>query len=213
MNSPGLITPPLSTIAAYHPQFALAIANGCRARPNMRTVSAKFSAVSVGQTLPAPFDTQMGGPAIFCGAAVSIDPTGAFAGNPLKSMSDTFQAMTSGILFNMTVRSDGEDYSPIPASAETPLQLVPGVLNPTAGMWTFDMPDQLDANFTVAAAQPAAPFTVWVAFSFIVLKRADANPFLCMTAQKARQKLRECFPELVGYCGPPCGTPAPSGAG
>jgi hypothetical protein len=186
--------PSLTTLAEYHPQFALAIAMGVPKRPNMRTVQAQFANSSVPQNKPASFDQGFQGPgfvstySVFTGFHHSIDPTNAFGGNVLKTLSDEMQSWVSGITMTMTVRSDGSDYTPIPF--DTPLQLVPRVLNPTAGMWSMDNPDNVKIVFTLQAAPPASPLTVWGVFSFLVLGEG-ARPFICMDPGEARAELRK----------------------
>lgn len=190
------------TLCAFHPAFALAILNGVAVRPNLRTIQVVFSSTATGQVLPASFDQQITAYSVFSGCDVSLDPTSAFAGNPLKSMSDTFQAMTSGITMQMLVRSKNEgDYSPIPT--DTPLQMVPSILRKAAGIWFMESPDNVKAQFTLASVPPggaqAVPITVWVTLAFLVLGYNSEN-YLRLRPLDARAQLNAALAALrQGY--------------
>lgn len=182
MATNGLIIPKFSTLALYHPQFALAILEGCPARPNLRTLQATFPNLAAGEFVPASFDQQISRYSVFAGCAVTIDPTNAFDGNPLKSMSDYFQAKVSGITLNLEIRSRGSDYAPV--VSDIPLQLLEAALNPTAGVWKFDNPDNPKAVFTLQTPPTESPFTVWVTFNLWVLGDGSET-YLCMNRDEA----------------------------
>ena len=182
----GVLPIRFGTLAMWHPQFALAILKGCPVRPNLRTLQATFSTNAVGTVEPASFDQQVSRYSVFTGVAVSIDPTGAFAGNTFKTLSDSFQAKVTGITLNLVIRSRGSDYAPIPD--DIPLEMIEKTLNPTAGMWKFDNPDNPKAQFTIIDSPPGENFTVWVTFNLLVLGEG-ANPYLCKSATEARAEL------------------------
>jgi len=157
-----------------------------------------------GQTLPTSFDQQITAYSVFSGCDVSLDPTNAFAGNPLKSLSDTFQAMTSGITMQMLVRSKNEgDYSPIPT--DTPLQMVPPILRKAAGIWFMESPDNAKVQFTLVSVPPggaqAAPITVWVTLAFLVLGYGAEN-FTKLRPMEARAQLNAALADLKGHAPP-----------
>ncbi|HTA17768.1 MAG TPA: hypothetical protein VK989_00665 [Polyangia bacterium] len=207
MFNPVLPLPPLEVIAKYFPQFALALWDGVELRPNLRTLEANFSTTTINTQLDASFDEQISSFSLFGGAAEVIDPTGNLNGNPLKSMSDRAQARVSGIVVNFTVRGRGDDYSPVPT--DTPLELVPAVLNPTVGLWAWDNPDNVRARFTINGFVPAAPFTVWLVFGFYQLASRGCD-FLRLDRQCARDKLIKCG--VICPC-PPAGALVVAGAG
>lgn len=189
----GLVMPSMETLVAFHPNFALAIALGVKVRPTLRTLQAQFPDTSVPQLKPASFDDTFKGPgfvstySIFTGFDHTIDPTNAFDGNVLKTVSDEFQSKVSGITFTLFVKGD-TDYTPIPF--DTPLQLVSKILNPTAGMWSMDATDNVKAQFTLQSS-PAGdgPITVWAVFSFLQLGEG-ARPIMCLPVAEARAQLR-----------------------
>lgn len=185
-NNPVLPLPPLEVVAKYFPNFALAMYEGVELRPNLRTLQANFSTTTVNTRLDASFDEQVSSFSLFGGAAIVIDPTSFIPGNPLKTTSDANQAIVSGIVMRMTVRGRGDDYSPVPT--DTPLVLIPRVLNPTVGLWSWDNPDNVKATFTINGFVPAAPFTVWVVFSFYQLA-SDGLRFMAMPRHCAREEL------------------------
>lgn len=178
--------PPLEVIARYFPQFALAVYEGVEVRPNLRTLKVTFSTTALNTFLPASFDEQLGSFSLFSGVSHIIDPTSAFAGNPLKSTSDANQAIVSGVAMRFSVRGRGDDYNPVPN--DTPLFLVSRVLNPSVGMWAWDMPDNVKATYTIIGFVPAAPFTVWTTFGFYVLA-SSGLPYLAIPRQTAIQRL------------------------
>jgi len=188
-NQPVLPLPPLEVVAKYFPNFALALYHGVELRPNLRTLQANFATTTVNTRLDASFDEQVSSFSLFGGAAVVVDPTSNINGNPLKSVSDANQAIVSGIVVRFTVRGRGDDYSPVPT--DTPLILVPRVLNPTVGLWAWDNPDNVKATFTINGFVPAAPFTVWLVFSFYQLA-SDGLKFMSMPRHCAREELVKC---------------------
>lgn len=204
-RSPVLPLPPLEVVARYFPNFALALHKGVELRPNLRTLQANFSTTTLNTRLDASFDEFVSSFSLFGGAAVVIDPTSNLIANPLKSLSDQAQAVVSGIVMRMTVRGRGDDYSPVPS--DTPLILIPRVLNPTVGLWSWDNPDNVKATFTINAYVPAAPFTVWVVFAFYTLA-SSGYEYLCMPRECARQELIKCG--VLCPC-PSTGAPSPSG--
>jgi hypothetical protein len=175
-----------STLATYHPQFALAVLQGVALRPNLRTLQATFPNLAAGEAVPASFDQQISRYSVFAGCAVTIDPTNAFGGSSLKSMSDYFQAKVSGITLNLVIRSKGSDYAPI--IDDIPLQLLEATLNPGAGTWKFDNPDNTKAQFTLQTPPTDSPFTVWVTFNLLVLGDGSQD-YLCLDREIAQQKL------------------------
>jgi hypothetical protein len=182
----GIVPIKFSTLAAYHPQFALAILHGVPIRPNLRTLQATFPNLAAGESEPASFDQQISRYSVFAGCAVTIDPTNAFVGSSLKTMSDFFQAKVSGITMNLVIRSRGSDYAPV--IDDIPLQLLESTLNPGAGTWKFDNPDNPKAQFTIQTPPTDAPFTVWVTFNLLVL--GDGNEeFLCLDRAVAQERL------------------------
>jgi hypothetical protein len=200
MQSPQAVLPlpPLEVLARYFPNLALALFRGVAIRPNLRTLQANFSTTAANTRLDASFDEQISSFSLFAGCAFVIDPTSNLPMNPLKTMSDTFQAEVSGIVMRFTVRGSGDDYSPLPT--DTPLALVPKVLNPTVGLWAWDNPDNVKATFTINSPPPAAPFTVWMTFGFYQLA-SDGFPFLNMPRECAQEDLIKCG--LLCPCAPP----------
>jgi hypothetical protein len=191
----GLAVPAFSTIAAFHPQAALAIACGVPVRPNLRSLSVEFDSTAfLGQVLPTSFTEIISSYSIFGGADITIDPSNAFPGNPLKFLNDIGQVLESGILFEMEVRSRGDDYNPVPDP--TPLQSVARLFSAAVGIWTMDNPDNVKARFTLqsfpnsAPASNAFPITVWVNFMFLVLG-SEAQQFFCVPPGEARKRLRD----------------------
>jgi hypothetical protein len=189
MYSPVLPLPPLEVLGKYFPQFALALWHGVECRPNLRTLQANFSTTTVNTRLDASFDQQISSFSLFGGSGIVIDPTSFIPGSPLKTQSDDHQAAVSGIVARITVRGRGDDYSPVPT--DTPLILVPRVLNPTVGLWAWDNPDNVKATFTINGFVPAAPFTVWLVFSFYQLA-SDGLKFMSMPRHCAREELVKC---------------------
>lgn len=186
----GIIQPSFDVIAVYHPQFALAVLAGIQVRPNLRTVQCVFSNFALNQPVEESFDQQITGYSIFSGFDYTLDPTNAFAGNILKGLSDTTQAMVSGITCELMVRSrDEHDYLPIPV--QTPLQMMPSVLSRAAGIWAMNSPDNIKQRFTLISTPPGdGPLTVWCVYSFLVLGEG-AQQFLCMSTDRARDELRK----------------------
>lgn len=190
----GLTVPDFRVLAYYHPQAALAIACGVPLHPNLRTLSVTFdTSAAVGERLPASFSEVIGSYSIFAGCDLTIDPTQAFPGNPLKYLNDVGQALVSGVTFALEVRGS-EDYTPIPD--EVPLQSVPRLLASSVGIWTLDNPDNVKANFTLqtlpnaASETTAFPMTVWLNFSFLMLSGQGSREFLCMRPELARAQLK-----------------------
>jgi hypothetical protein len=203
-NNPVLPLPPLEVVARYFPNFALALFRGVELRPNLRTLQANFSTTAVNTRLDASFDEFVSSFSLFGGVASIVDPTNAFNGNPLKTQSDAAQAIVSGITLRFTVRGRGDDYSPVPT--DTPLILIPKVLNPTVGLWAWDNPDNVKAIYTINGFVPAAPFTVWTTFAFYQLA-SDGLRFMSMPRHCAREELYK----LGVLCPCPPG-PMPPGA-
>ncbi len=197
--------PSPAELASIHPQFALAMLEGCAAHPNERIMEADFSTNAVGVFEDASFDSQITSYSIFLGADYTIDPQPSFAGNPLKGLSDVTSELVSGVVCTLSIRGRGDDYQPIPLGSDVPLQLVPGILNGSAGTWYMDNPDTGRARFTVRAPTIAAPFSVWLVFAFLVLQ-GDCEPYLCLSKAEARKRLRECH-------GIGCACPAPAATG
>lgn len=192
---PGIQYPPLSRIAEYFPQFALAAAEGVPMLPNTRVLSTTFSSTATGKPQPASFSEPFGTIGIFAGCVESIDPTGSpFSGNPLKSMSDYFQAKgATGIAFSLYIQShEGWQFVPVPDL--TPLQMIPDLLNPSAGTWACDLPDNVKAFFSIQAPPPggtdAVPITPWIAMVFLQLV-GDWDCFRCLPRKEARRRLRD----------------------
>jgi hypothetical protein len=198
----GILPIPFHVLATYHPQFALAVLEGVPVRPNLRTLQVTFESLTVGEQEPASFDQQISRYSIFAGVSVTIDPTNAFIGSSLKTMSDKFQADVSGVTLNMAIRSNGDDYAPV--IDDIPLQMLAPTLNPAAGTWKFDNPDNPKATFTLQTPPNDAPFTVWVNFNLLVLGNvAGSFDYLCMDRRVAQEKLvaHPMFKALCGGCG------------
>jgi hypothetical protein len=188
----GLAVPDFGVLCAYHPQVALAIACGVPLHPNVRVLQVTFgTGAAVGDVLPASFSEVMGAYSIFAGADVTIDPTNAFPGNPLKYLNDVCQALCSGITFTLFCRGR-EDYTPIPD--ETPLQSVAKLLSSSVGIWTMDTPDNVKATFTLQSLPNAQaettgfPLTAWVNLSFLMLG-GGCREYLCLDPCEARRRL------------------------
>ena len=187
------------TLLTFHPAFALAILNGIGVRPSTRVVQAQFSSATLGQQVPAAFDAIITTYSVFGGVDISIDPTNAFPGNPIKAQSDFFQTWgASGIRVQLAARTKGDnDYNPIPS--DIPLQMVPAVLNKVAGAWHLINPDNIKAQFTLAALPAggvtAVPFTVWMTFSFLTLGPGGEN-FLSLPPVVARARLAQAIAAL-----------------
>ncbi|HZU82018.1 MAG TPA: hypothetical protein VE987_03830, partial [Polyangiaceae bacterium] len=141
----------------------------------------------------ASFSEVIGSYSIFAGADITVDPTNAFPGNPLKYLNDVGQALVSGITFTLLTRGS-DDYTPIPD--ETPLQSVPRLLSAAVGVWTLDNPDNVKATFTLqtipnaASEETALPMTVWLNFAFLMLG-SGGREFLCLDAGTCRKRLKE----------------------
>jgi hypothetical protein len=194
----GLSVPSFTTIAAYHPQAALAIASGVPVRPSIRPLSVTFDSTAfVGQQKPASFAEIISSYSIFAGADITIDPSNAFEGNVLKYVNDQAQMEAeTGITMTLEVRGLGSDYNPVPEP--TPLQSVGRLFSAAVGIWTLDNPDNVKALFTLntppnaAPESTAFPITVWFNFGFLVLGEGAGN-FMCMAPADARKMLREQF--------------------
>jgi hypothetical protein len=201
----GLSVPNLETIAQYHPQFALAILAGVPCRPDIRSLSVDFdSSAAIGNYEPASFSEIISSYSIFGGSDITIDPTSAFAGNPLKYLNDVGQALVSGITVTLLVKGRGADYSPV--ADETPLQSAPRLLSASVGVWNLDNPDNVKARFTLqsfpnGSAGPSFPFTIWWNFAFWVLAAEGAH-YMCLDPREARRRLRDEWGLCIGRCGP-----------
>ena len=180
--------PPLEIIAQWHPQFALAVAEGVPVRPNNRILQFPFSTNAVDERVPANFDQQISIYSIFAGFEYTVDPSGAFDNSSLKGQSDFYSEQVSGLLFSVTVRGGGDEYSPIPV--DIPLQLVRRVLNPSVGIWAMWNAQNVIANVTINSSPTGETFTVWGVFGFWVLG-AEGARYLCINGGDARRKLRD----------------------
>lgn len=188
-SSKGIHIPALPVIARWHPQFALAAAMGVAVRPNARPLSVQFPSSAIAQNfLNASFSEPIASYSVFCGVDVTLDPTNAFAGNVLKTLSDAAQAETTGVTATVQVKGRSGDYSPVPE--ETPLQSIPDVLNPWAGAWALQNPENIRVRFTLQAVPPALPLTIWTVWGFAVLAE-QGEQYLTLTAETARAKLKE----------------------
>jgi hypothetical protein len=200
------------TLCTFHPAFALAILKGISVRPSNRVMQAQFSSVTAGQQKPAALDAIITSYSVFGGCDITIDPTNAFGGNPLAAQSAFFQTWgQTGILFSLQARTKGDnDYNPIPT--DVPLQMVPAILNKTAGAWHFVNPDNLKGQFTLAATPPggadAVPFTCWLTFSFLVLGPGGEN-YLAIPPMQARAMLAQELAALRAAAAVPSTTGAP----
>jgi len=189
-SASGIVTPPMETIAAYHPYFALAALEGVPVRPNLRTVQAVFGAFNLNQPVEESFDQQITGLSLFTGASYSLDPITAFVGNLFQYVSAEAEQAVTGITCDILVQARGEtNYAPIPT--QTPLQLVPQVLGGAAGVWAMDLPDNVKVRFTLTAAPAGAPpLTVWLVFAFLVLGSCrERDTIMCMDRRKVREEL------------------------
>jgi len=206
----GFITPDLlRTIAAYHPQFALAVLEGVSVRPNGRTVQAVFSSFALNQLIEESFDQQITGYSIFLGADIALDPTGAFNGNLFKGLNDATEQLVTGITTRLQVQSrDGDYYFPIPS--QIPLQFLPRKLSRFAGIWAMNSPDNVKQDFYLIATPNGdnPPLTVWVDYTFAVLGDG-ANRFLCMTRKQAQECLRAEYGFACRCGGAPGASPSP----
>jgi hypothetical protein len=190
----GIAMPSLETIAAFHPQAALAIACGVPVRPDIRTTSATFdSSAMVGQQIPSSFAEIISNYSIFAGCKMGIDPSQAFPGNPLKFLNDVGQMQETGVTVTIAARTRTSDYNP--AIDDVPLQDVPPLLSAFVGLWTLDNPDNIFVRYTLqnlpnaAAGDTAFPITFWLNFAWIVLG-ADASQFFCLPPEECRRRLR-----------------------
>jgi hypothetical protein len=212
MNETYFPLPDIRVLAQYHPQFAWAILDGCPVRPNNRIIQAQFGNTSAGQTGRFSFDEQISAYSVFSGCSVTIDPTGAFAGNILKTTSDANQAKVSGIVATLEMRTRQGDYSPI--LNPIPVQQWEKALSPSVGSWYLEINDNCFSRVTVAQVQPGAPFTVWTVFGFYVLAERGSS-YMCLDREKAYAKvcnhplIRGCWPQLSS---PPAPLPGAGGA-
>lgn len=180
------------TLCAFHPGFALAVWNGISVRPSVRIIQGVFSSTALNQRVPGAFDSIITSYSVFTGCEISVDPTNAFAGNPQKAQSDFFQAWgASGLRVQLQARTkDNVDYDPIPV--DTPLQMVPAIMRKAAGIWKLINPDNVKAEFTLAAVPAggagAVPFTVWLSFGFLTLG-PGGEQYTCLDFLTARARL------------------------
>jgi len=198
----------LEQLAQYHPQFALAGAEGVPLRPNNRVLQAPFSNPIPGAFVDANFNSQISIYSVFTGFEYTIDPSNAFAGSSQKGQSDFYSEQVSGVLFNLQVRGGGDEY--IPIDVPMPLQLARRVLNPSIGVWAMWNAQNVFGRFTIATAPTGPQITAWAAFAFLVMGSEGAK-YLCMTREECRKILREKHGILCNPCAPPPMTGAPSG--
>jgi hypothetical protein len=207
IHSAGVIVPSLETWAPYHPQVALAVANGIPLRPNLRPLSVELQNSQIGQPQPVSFGEVISQYSIFAGLGITIDPTNNLPGNPLKYISDGFEPLTSGITVSLLVKSnDGTDYAPIPD--ETPLQLLPSAFAPSIGIWRMVNPENVKAKFTLQSEQESDHFTVWLNFTFLVLASSGAD-FFNRSPEAARRELARMG--ILRHGAPPPATPPAGG--
>lgn len=192
----GFLT--LAALAEWHPQFALAAADGVPCRPNNRTLQAVFSSVAVGQFIDANFQEQISIYSIFTGFEYTIDPSNAFAGSSQKGQSDFFSEQVSGLTFSLAVRGGGDEYLPI--RDQTPLQLCRRILNPSVGVWAMWNAQNVFGRFTIASPPAGETITAWAAFGFLVMGSEGAR-YLCISRCEARKQLRERHGILCGCSG------------
>ena len=190
-TNPGLMLPPLAYIAQYHPRWALAAAEGIPIRPDTRVLSVQFSGgAQIGQFLPASFSQPVTKNSLFGASVVTIDPAAAFPGNPLKGLNDTTMALVSGVTFTLETTGRTGNYTPV--FDDIPLQVIPTLLNPFAGMWRMEGPaDNVKARFTLQAIPNGGlPFTAWLLMSFAVLE-GPCSDWDAMPVAEVRKLLKE----------------------
>lgn len=200
-TAPGLSLPSLATIAQYHPRWALAAAEGIPVRPDVRPLSVQFSGgAQIGQFLPASFSQPITKNSIFGACVLTIDPTTAYGGNPLKGLNDATMALVSGTTF--TLETTGRTGNYTPCFDDVPLQSIPTLLNPFAGMWRMDGPaDNVKARFTLQSTPNGGlPFTAWLLMSFAVLE-GPCSDWDHLPLADVRKRLRE----VHGICCPGAG--------
>lgn len=182
---------PFEVIETYHPAVAVAILNGGRLRPNIRTLLADFTtSAQVGKPVNAVFTgagsngltpVPISAYSIFGGIAHTIDPTRAgekFPNNPLAAVSDAALQDVPGLTFKLIVQGDnqgGTNYAPAPD--DVPFQHAE-ILNSSRGTWAFDIPDSFQAVVTLQNQnnlQP--PFKAWLTVVFFVLDIAGRQCF------------------------------------
>lgn len=182
----GFLT--LAALAQYHPQFALAAADGVPCRPNNRTLQAKFSNTAQGQFVDANFQEQISIYSIFTGFEYTIDPSNAFAGSSQKGQSDFFSEQVSGLTFSLAVRGGGDEYFPI--RDQTPLQLCRRILNPSIGVWAMWNGQNVFGRFQIETPPVGETITAWAAFGFLVMGSQGAS-YLCRSRAEAIRELRD----------------------
>lgn len=189
--------PDLRVLAQYHPQFAWAILDGCPVRPNNRIFQAQFANSSAGQTTRVSFDQQIDSYSVFSGCSITIDPTGAFPGNILKTTSDANQAKVTGLVATLEMRSKQGDYTPIQTAI--PVQQWEQALSPSVGSWSLEINDNAFSRVTVTQPQPGAPFTLWTVMGFYVLAERGTT-YMCLSREHAWEKIMS-HPFMRGWCG------------
>lgn len=194
MTFKGLAMPSLSDIAKYHPQLALAVANGVPLRPDVRPLSFNFASGAVGEPVSQSFATPVATYSLFMGVEVTVDPSTPFAGNPLKGLNDVSQTIVSGVTATIEVQSRDGNYNIV--SDDTPLQSLGAALSPLAGIWALKQPDNVKAKaqLATAAAAAEAPLTAWLIFTFAIAGMG-CDPYLCMSRDQARAGLQS-----LGVC-------------
>jgi hypothetical protein len=188
----------LDVLAQWHPQFALAAAEGVPVRPNNRILQFPFSTNAADSYQDANFDQQISIYSVFSGFEYTVDPSGSFEGSSLKGQSDFYSEQVSGLLFQLVVRGGGDEYTPIPVNV--PLQLCKRILNPSLGVWSMWNAQNVFGRVTVNSPPTGDTFTVWTVFSFLVLG-ADGARYLCVDPCEARKRLRERH-GIPCACGP-----------
>lgn len=183
----AIAPPSLRQLAEYHPQVALAVAQGCALRPNIRPLSVQLTNAQVGQPQTVSFAEVISQYSIFAGLDVTVDPTNNEPGNPVKPIADASQALVTGVTLTLLIKgAGGTDYSPIPE--ETPVQSLPALFAPHIGVWRMRNPENLKGRFILQAPADGTPQTLWLNFSFYV-PSSDADIYMDRTPEQARKEL------------------------
>jgi hypothetical protein len=197
-TSPGISLPSLARIAEYHPRFALAVAEGASVQIDVRILSANFpSTASVGTPIPASYSEPITRYSILAGCEVTVDPTTSFSGNPLKGLNDATMALVTATTFTLLATQPRGQFQPV--FDETPLQLIPSLFKPFAGVWAIQGPSgNVKARFTLQSTpNGGVPFTAWLGMSYMVL---EGN---CIDRDQPIAEVRKALREVHGIC---CGS-------